>query len=74
MNKAILIIDMPKSCSECPLFGDYYKDMICRANGNGINYPYPENFRQEWCPMRGISEDFMNMQGYNIGLPNILSK
>ena len=52
MSKAILVIDMPDSCSECPCFGDHYADMCCRAaKKRGINYPYSQDFRQEWCPL-----------------------
>lgn len=53
MSKAILIIDMPESCTECPLFGDHYSDMLCKGlNKRGINYPYPKDFRQDWCPLK----------------------
>lgn len=53
MNKAILVIDMPESCDKCPLFGGYYSDMCCKGMGNrGINYPYPKDFRQDWCPLK----------------------
>ena len=57
MSKAILVIDMPDSCSKCPLFGGCYTDMCCRGSNNrGINYPYPENFRQDWCPLKPVPE------------------
>lgn len=52
MAKAMLIMDMPSSCDKCPLFSSHYSDMTCKANGNGINYPYPMEVRQEWCPLR----------------------
>ena len=53
MNKAILVIDMPHSCDECPLFNGYYSDMCCRGlNNRGIDYPYPKDFRQDWCPLK----------------------
>ena len=59
MNKAILVIDMPDSCSKCPLFGGFYSDMCCKGlNNRGINYPYPENFRQKWCPLTPIPEKY----------------
>ena len=54
MSKSILVIDTPTSCSECPLFNGFYSDMTCRANSRSINYPYPENFRQDWCPLSPI--------------------
>ncbi len=52
MSKAILVIDMPESCDKCPLFNGYYSDMTCKANHFGINYPYPDTFRQKWCPLK----------------------
>ena len=33
------------------MFHGFYTDMTCGANNWGINYPYPENFRQSWCPL-----------------------
>ena len=57
MSKAILVMDMPDSCDECPLFCNYYSDMCCGGLHNRtIDYPYPENFRQEWCPLKVIPE------------------
>ena len=53
MSKAILVMDMPDSCDECSLFCNYYSDMCCGGLHNRtIDYPYPENFRQEWCPLQ----------------------
>lgn len=54
MSKAVLIMDMPSSCNKCPLFGSHYSDMTCRANGRSINYPYPKEERQSWCPLKPI--------------------
>lgn len=82
MNKAILVIDMPESCSKCPLFGGYYADMCCKGmNNRGIDYPYPEDFRQDWCPLKAApklievkygddSQDWD--KGYNSCLEEIL--
>lgn len=57
MNKAILVIDMPDSCDKCPLFHGFYTDMTCGANNYSINYPYPKDFRQDWCPLRPAPEE-----------------
>ena len=57
MNKAILVIDMPDSCDKCPLFHGFYTDMTCGANHYGINYPYPKDFRQDWCPLQPAPEE-----------------
>jgi hypothetical protein len=57
MRKAILLIDMPNSCDGCPLFSNFYSDMCCKAlNNRGINYPYPKDFRQDWCPLKPVPE------------------
>lgn len=57
MDKAILVIDMPDSCSKCPLFSGNYADMCCKGmNNRGINYPYSEDFRQDWCPLKPAPE------------------
>lgn len=59
MNKAIVVIDMPNSCDECPLFGSFYSDLCCKAlNKRGINYPYPKDFRQDWCPLKPLPEKY----------------
>ena len=57
MNKAILVIDMPDSCDKCPLFHGFYADMTCGVNHYGINYPYPKDFRQDWCPLKPAPEE-----------------
>ena len=54
--KAILVLEMPSSCDKCPLFGSHYSDMTCRGNGRGINYPYPKELRQDWCPLNPMPE------------------
>lgn len=57
MSKAILILDNVKSCSECPLFENHYNDMCCRGlNNRTIDYPYPDTFRQKWCPLKPMPE------------------
>lgn len=57
MSKSVLIIDTPASCAACPLFSNYYTDMCCKGSHNrGINYPYPEDFRQDWCPLIPVPE------------------
>ena len=56
MSKAILVIDMPNSCDKCPLFHGFYTDMTCGANNYGINYPYPKDFKQDWCPIKPMPE------------------
>lgn len=57
MSKAILILDMPDNCEECPLFHNHYSDMCCGGlNNRTIDYPYPKDFRQEWCPLNKLPD------------------
>lgn len=53
MAKGYLIMDIPKSCDECSLFHCNYSDMCCGGSNNRtIDYPYPKDFRQSWCPLK----------------------
>jgi hypothetical protein len=70
---------MPESCDKCPLFHGFYTDMTCGANNYGINYPYPKDFRQDWCPLKpapeyciyfGGDDDYAD--GYNDCLSEII--
>ena len=85
MSKAVLVIDMPNSCDECPLFCNYYSDMYCECSNKAIDSPYPENFRQDWCPLREMPEksytgksDYYQWgdweDGWNTCIDNILSE
>ena len=62
MDKVVLVIDMPDSCDKCPLFRGFYSDMTCGANHYGINYPYPKDFRQDWCPLKPMPK---KMKGHD---------
>ena len=59
MDKAILVIDMPKSCKECDIM---FKDEYCEEcsydspEPNGV-YEYVQNeTKPDWCPLRKIPE------------------
>lgn len=71
MTKGIIVIDMPESCSECPSFCGFYSDMNCRAmNNRTINYPYPDSFRQSWCPIESLPEKIDKIVKQLEGLPS----
>lgn len=58
MSKAVLVVDMPSNCDKCPYFCGHYSDMCCMAlNNRTINYPYPKDFRQRWCPLKELPEE-----------------
>ena len=52
MKKVYIVMDEPESCDDCPLFDDKYLQMACKGNGYGIGFPYPKDFKQEWCPLK----------------------
>ena len=53
-GKVYIIFDDPESCDGCPLFGNHYSDMCCKGTKErrGIDYPYPKDFKQDWCPLK----------------------
>lgn len=64
MSKAVLVMDMPNSCDKCPCFCGHYSDMCCMAlNNRTINYPYPKDFRQRWCPLKELPEETHKKNG-----------
>lgn len=48
MKKAVLIIDLPENCRDCPFFG--YE---CRLTRNRCNW-YNEDGRHETCPLQEL--------------------
>lgn len=62
MSKSLLIINTPESCNKCPLFHGFYTDMTCGANNRTIDYPYPKDFKQSWCPL--ITAPKKNYDGF----------
>ena len=52
MNKAILVIDMPDGCRECPLCGEEhmtYRDYCCITDQYTWTLDKPD-----WCPLKPI--------------------
>lgn len=52
-------MDTPKSCHDCCLFfWSGYNDMCCQAMDNRvIDFPYPREVRQDWCPLKQLPEE-----------------
>lgn len=83
MNKAILVIDMPNSCSECPCISLGFcnaveKNGICKSVGNIYDKP-------NWCPLCEVPKrkglfrqlpmydtDIHYEQGYNACIDEIM--
>lgn len=56
MSKSLFVFDTPESCDKCHLFTGVYTDMTCNANGITIDYPYPKDFKQDWCPLKEVPQ------------------
>jgi hypothetical protein len=56
MNKSILIIDTPKSCTDCRL----KRGLYCGENGNSlyeyIHYDESLNDKPSWCPLKPLPQ------------------
>ena len=56
MSKAILALEMPNKCAECPLscdiMGDYNKN-LCRCYEEYMVNPNSEK-RPDWCPLKEL--------------------
>lgn len=56
MSKAILVIDMPTDCEDCPLFKDGETHMQeCKASRKGTEWDYYK-VRPNWCPLKPMPE------------------
>lgn len=47
MKKAVLIIDMPESCNECPLMFRHEEERCCMPEGRNSFSKKPS-----WCPLK----------------------
>ena len=54
MDKAILVIDMPKGCYECPLAVETGAYDSCCITGTRITSN--DNFKFPWCPLKPVPE------------------
>ena len=87
MSKAILVMDMPSSCSECQLLvGFIGKEIaICTGTTSSKKYNYPNGCRPSYCPLREVPQkkglfnqlpkydtDIHYEQGYNACIDEIL--
>ena len=59
MPKAILVIDMPETCSDCScsFCGDIWRCMA--VNGRDIQTEVGLYEKPSWCPLKPYDEDFI---------------
>lgn len=84
MSKAILVIDMPEKCIDCPICATYAasawspREYWCTAYDNkDVDHPYDD--KPSWCPLKPVPdkvEVFMDdwADGYNACLEDILDE
>lgn len=69
MSKAILVIDMPKSCRECPAGNSMISDREDELCACELIFPFLDevrcvdeyiNSRPDWCPLRELPEKKQN--------------
>lgn len=78
MAKAVLIIDMPKSCNECPLCfnGNYGEWDFCAATGHLDEFGdidceevtekiRKKGSRPDWCPLKELPEKDSNDEEFD---------
>ncbi len=85
--KAILVMDMPKKCADCPClhFNKYHQMYECRANINSywenVDFEYAKGTKPDWCPLKPMpdkkvhAEEFLSVfikTGYNACIDEIL--
>ena len=60
--KAILVVDMPSSCSRCIIFDD--NQLLCC--GSKVNYKESQAMRASTCPLKPLPEKKHNNGGYRV--------
>ena len=77
MDKAILVIDMPSSCEECPVRSFVGYGKWCAGHEDTSISSYP--IKPDWCPMIEIPKHIIYFgeddyaEGYNDCLDEILN-
>lgn len=52
-KKAVLIFDIPETCSSCPCVNTDDYDFYCMVNFNSL---HNHNKRPDWCPLIEVSK------------------
>ena len=68
----LIDMDMPKSCSECPLYDDHWDYPACYATDEtrGYNFKYREK-RMPNCPLREFSKKGRVIKPKSLGFTTI---
>lgn len=71
-TKAILVIDMPKSCYKCPMMFDDGNGIWCGVERDKdgdmhmrVHYYCDENGRASWCPLKPMPKKLQFQEPFN---------
>lgn len=65
MSKAVLILDMPEHCIDCPCHFAGMSTVVCGVNKKELLTDDIETYKPEWCPLRELPEkNFENNNNY----------
>lgn len=57
MKKAVLVMDMPECCGECPLMDNDCAGGYCNAHGDDyIDIPDTMRSKPDWCPLHPLPQ------------------
>ena len=65
MSKAILVIDMPSSCIDCPCHFAGMQTVVCGVNKKELLTDDIETYKPDWCPLKPIPQKKKNAIGTN---------
>lgn len=72
MSKAILVVDMPSSCSRCIIFND--NQLLCC--GSKVNYKESKVMRAYTCPLKHVpsrKDERVKLDGFSWELESIMN-
>ena len=72
MAKAMLIMDMPSRCGDCPCFDNFNR--MCQEEHKFLSMVEIniKNKKPTWCPLREVTEKDVEAIGYNACIDEIL--
>lgn len=83
MSKAVLVMDMPNNCIDCPCHFAGMSTVVCGVNKKKLLTDDIETYKPDWCPLRELpkkkednannSESFACFKlGYNACIDELL--
>ena len=75
MGKAILVIDNPDECRNCPCFNGFYFGAYCGRIDKEIEYDYNKCIytKPDWCPLKALPEKMKVKQYCGNGVYGIVT-